>query len=300
MGIAFGLPFGALCLPFPDVGMSRRYRERLELLRVWARKGKLAPDSGEARELESLAAAEEADVDPVLEVAPVVEDLPLLGMESREAQAKFYGVSLRTIGLWRKQRAPLGRPSEMVGWWGRAFPGRPINVKILEALTKGPRGPEPVVAVEEPVALEPMGEVVEMDVGVGFDHAHHRMLQEEARLYARITRLEAAGRPEEADVLRTAWVKLSDSLGSADTKQIRNSLARGDLIQRNVIEKEFASLMRHFPEVLRAELKNMRIEVAPTVPAGEWDTRIDLHLDKLFGALPEVLMAAVVPQAVAA
>jgi hypothetical protein len=284
------------------MGLSARHLARLEILTPLAKRGRLAPDSAEAREYASLKEAEARGVDPMEEVpvaaAPVAT---MLAIGTVVEQAQFYGVSKRTINVWRGKNAPLGRPAEMVGWWSKAFPGQAINPKIISALART-GGVVPTVAdvaLPPKAAAGPAREVPpslpsapsEIDGEIGFDATHRRMLEEEVRLFERIKWLESKGRQEEADTLRPAWLNLSTSLGSADTRQIRNALQRGDLIPGSLVEKEYASLIVHHPEVLRSELKEMRTLMEPLPPAHVWDPQIDRLVDSLFRAMPEKLLA---------
>lgn len=284
------------------MGLSARNLARLEILASAAKRGRLAPDSAEAREYARLREAEAAGVDVVgeVEAAPVAGP-SVLDITSVAGQAEWYGVSKRTINVWRGKGAPLGRPAEMVAWWARAYPGQVINPKIISALARsGGVAPSVEALVSRPAAASPAASpapaevsvslAAEIDGDVGFDATHKRMLEEEVRLYERIKLLERTGRQEEADALRPAWLNLSTSLGSADTRQIRNALQRGDLIPRSVVEKEFASLMAHHPEVIRGELKGMRTRIEPTPPAHVWEPQIDRFCDELFGTLPEKLL----------
>jgi hypothetical protein len=158
-----------------------------------------------------------------------------------------------------------------------------------------PVDPKPEVVVAEVTSIE-----------AGFDATHSRMLAEEARMYARIQGLErAAGEARragngemgdqlqaEADGLRPQWVRLSESLGAADTRQIRNALQRGDLVHRSKVEQEYSRLIQVHPEVLRFELKAVREELDPVPPAAIWDAKVDKVLDELFRRLPDRLLEA--------
>jgi hypothetical protein len=185
----------------------------------------------------------------------------------------------------------------MMSWWAKAFPGKPVNRGILATLGRGPAAAPPVVPVAPGPALVLEQQVVEpvmMPAGVeiGFDATHQRMLAEEAALYSRIKRMEERGDFEGADGLRPSWVRLSESLGAADTRQIKNALQRGDLLVRAQVEQEYARLLRAHPEVLRHELKAVREEMEPVPPAAVWDARVDRVLDSLFRAMPDKLMEA--------
>lgn len=283
------------------MGLSARNLARLEILAPLAKKGRLAPDSAEAREYARLREAEEKGVD-LVEEEPAVEPAPsALALGTVAEQAEFYGVSKRTINIWRGKNAPLGRPVEMVAWWAKAYPGQSINPKIVSALARtGGEVSAPVVAAApvvpaEAPAVTGVG-LAEASGDVGFDSTHRRMLEEEVRLYDRIKSLEAQGRVAEADTLRPAWLNLSTSLGAADTRQIRNAMQRGDLIPRSVIEKEFSSLMAHHPEVIRSELKAWRTSLEPVPPAHIWEPLVDQFCDGLFSALPDKLLGRATPE----
>ena len=275
------------------MGLTTKQQIRLQVLTIAMNRGKVLPDSPQAEEFEQLSLLMKEAEEPASVVSP-------LSVSTAVEQANFYGVSKRTIDEWRKRRAPLGDPASMVGWWAKTFPRfKAINSGILAALNRTNQAAAPTEVLarnDDPTSPQdefPDDEPLPEDcAGIGFDATHARMLRDERRLGTRIEWLERNKQYEKAASLRPQWAAMTAALASADSKQIRNAIVRGELVSRSEIEREFKSLMAFHPEVLRAEVKALRVLLDPAPPAQVWDKRVDAIIDNLFRSLPDKLLAA--------
>jgi len=157
------------------------------------------------------------------------------------------------------------------------------------ALPGAPAVPEAASVVELPEEDDlPTGD----SLGLGFDATHARTLREERKLYGRLQHYEKTKQYDLAAALRPEWLTLVSTLANADSKQIRGAVARGELVSRAEIEREYKSLIGFHPEVLRAEVKALRLLLDPVPPAQVWDKRVDALIDNLFRSLPDKLLEA--------
>jgi hypothetical protein len=239
--------------------------------------------------------------------------------------ANYYNVSERTIDNWRRLQAPLSDPSAMPDWWVRTFPNRSVNRGILQVLAgvevarakenqRKAGGALPLILAEavetreeiaqpagvshEQKTVVPLREIKETEIG--FDQAHRRMLELEAELFARMKAAKEAGELGQVDLLRQDYLKLVAILGTADTKQIRNAIQRRELLHRGLIEREYATLVAHQPEVLRNGIKAFQHKLNPPPDPKIWDAAVDGLVDELFRIMPVLLLESIREQAPAA
>lgn len=213
--------------------------------------------------------------------------------DSQANMAAKYQVSLDTIRIWRRKKAPFSDPAAMLEWWPKTFPGRQVNPGIVREAERAIAPPAKRGRPKKDGSPQADGKGITVEIG--FDATHQRMLEEEARMYQRIAEFEAAGQQSMADALRPGWMKISEALGAADTRQIKNAIQRGDLIPRPKVEQQYATLLRIHPEVLMHGMKEMRtkLDLSPLPPAAAWDAEVERLLNDLFRALPQKLLEAV-------
>ena len=120
-------------------------------------------------------------------------------------------------------------------------------------------------------------------VKVGAGESHRRLLEQEARLYEQFTEHEANGETIPADRLRSEWSKLAVAIGTAETRELKNAMRRGDLLHGVEVDQAFSALLHHLPEVLRAGFKEI---MKPYMDSErEWGSKADKLLDDLFAAV---------------
>lgn len=116
--------------------------------------------------------------------------------------------------------------------------------------------------------------------------SHRRLLEQEAHLYAQMIDAEQAGDMVAADIYRTAWTKLAVAIGSSESKELKNALHRGDLLNRTEADRAFGLLIGHLPEVIRAEIKDLA-KTVPGMPSVEvWGRIVDETCDRIFSNIP--------------
>jgi hypothetical protein len=123
---------------------------------------------------------------------------------------------------------------------------------------------------------------------IGAAAAFQRMLVREAYLWEQATEHQANGEGVLAQQEWEQWEKIASSIGTSETRDIKNRYHRGELIPQSLVDKEYDEFLSRHPDALRAGVKSI-IERLTNQPPAAFEKDVDMLVDDLFREMPERL-----------